>query len=264
MAYEAEIVLDSIAPSGSRLTTFQLKYPRFIHAEFLTHRQFSRNAQSNRAFPTKKLLKDVREDPVFPISWGKNKRGMQAEEELTEEEQGIAATTWQTAYKDALEHAEALKNLGVHKQVVNRLLEPFSWISVIVSSTNFSNFFALRCHPDAQPEIQKLAYMMKDLYDSNEPERRLWHLPYTVDREHDSLSLEELIRLSVARCARVSYLNHEGERDWEKDLRLHDTLLKEVHMSPFEHQAEAMSSMWPSGNFVGWKQARKTIPGECR
>ena len=81
---EVKVIADSISESGKRITTFQLKYPRFIHSEVMTHRVFSRNASSSRAIPVKKMIEQVRNNPAMPIHWGANQSGMQAKNELNE------------------------------------------------------------------------------------------------------------------------------------------------------------------------------------
>ena len=153
MAFEVKIIKDSVSREGKNLTTMQLKYPRFIHAEFMTHREFSRNASSSRAIPVAKMIEMVRTDPAMPIHWGANQPGMQADNQLTGE--GLAGTVsaWGWAANYAADQAEYMSKLGAHKQVANRILEPFQWISVVMSSTQWANFYGLRCHPEAQPEI---------------------------------------------------------------------------------------------------------------
>lgn len=268
-----DILLDSVAPCGKRLTTFVLAYPRFIHAEFMTHRQLSRNAASSRAIPTTKLIDQALTNPAVPVEWGRNQPGMQASESLSSAEQLIAKTHWLQARDAAVAQARQLHLLGVHKQTVNRILEPFLYITVIATATEWSNFFELRLHHAAQPEFQQLARDMHNAYTTSRPVSRLHHTPLvdSVDREPLQALARELeldyttvaCRVSVGRCARVSYLTHDGKRDPRADLDLHDRLLRDRHMSPFEHVATALNTPSPSGNFVGWLQLRKTIQGEC-
>jgi len=266
---EAKIIADSISPSRVRLTTFALRYPRFIHAELMTHRVFSRNASSSRAIPVHKILQQIQEDPVLPVYWGKNQRGMQADEELDASSQDIAKACWLAGRDKVVEIVEDLVKLGVHKQIANRMLEPWSHISVVVTATEYANWFNLRCHPDAQPEIKALADQMRDLYFSHEPadiRYGYWHLPFIQEKEQVHLrgDTTALIQASVARCARVSYLTHDKkEPDMEADISLHDRLFESHHLSPFEHVATPISSSSTfSGNFRGWTQYRKTIAGE--
>lgn len=277
MTIEAKIIEDSISSTRKRLTTFQLRYPRWIHAEFLTHRLFSRNASSSRAIPAKKLFAVIEDDPAIPVHWGKNEKGMQARQEMDDFQAAACKELWLEARDRVLSIARALEGMGLHKQVVNRMTEPWSHISVVCTATEFDNFFQLRCHPDAQPEIKVLAEQMRDLYYSNTP-RRLnvgqWHLPYIQDQERfapgnyrksGELKNEgSLIKASVARCARVSYLTHDkAEPDIDLDVALYQRLFDSKHLSPFEHIATPSSdpSIW-SGNFKGWIQYRKTLKGE--
>ena len=264
MAYAARIICDSISPAGVRLTTFELTYPRFVHAELMTHREFSRNSGSSRAIPIEKMIERIEQDPVMPVYWGKNQKGMQAAEELTGTDRVCAEIYWKGQRDAAIAAAKGLLRVGVHKQIVNRLLEPWMWITVLVSSTSYANFFKLRCDPAAQPEIQKIAYMMRDLYFSQQP-RQLpvgaWHLPLLAGDEIMPLGLDA-IKVSVGRCARVSYLTHDGKRDPQADIDLHDRLLTSGHWSPFEHVAVALPDDRRFGNFSGWLQYRKNFPQE--
>lgn len=293
MTIEARIEKDSIGPNGVRLTTFVLKYPRFIHSEVMTHRCFSRNASSSRAIPFKRQMQMIKEDMAIPLEFRENKPGMQAGKSLSPFKQKLAVKLWRFAGHVAVLFAKGLNWLGVHKQYVNRLVEPFAHISVVLSSTEYSNFLALRFHSAAQPEIAKLAEIMWKVYSTNKPETLQsgsWHLPFiSVEEKQEqalksitgkvSLSSDEewfnyhlpLIKMSVARCARVSYLTHEGKiPSQEDDFKLYDRLLGEqpIHASPAEHQACADPKMmadfqnkW-SGNFRGWTQYRKTLKGE--
>jgi len=267
MAFKADIILDSISTAGARLTTFELTYPRFIHAEFMTHRMFSRNAASSRAIPTRKMIKMVEENPATPIYYGKNIKGMSAREEIDKGRVPIAEELWLAARDEAVAYAKALYELGMHKQIVNRIVEPWKNITVICTATNYSNFYGLRRHEDAQPEIHHLADMMFEAQEKSTPVQRIWHIPYIQEDEKD-LVLDIKKKVSVARCARVSYLTHDGKRNIEKDLVLHERLLTgsgHGHWSPFEHVAmAARNPTYRSGNFVGWKQYRKMHKGECQ
>jgi thymidylate synthase ThyX len=257
--YQADVLSDSVSPGGHRLTTFVLRFPRFVLPEFNTHRMFSRNASSSRAIPTAKLMKQLREDPVEPVAWGRNQAGMQAREELSAEEARAAAAVWHEARESALSHADQLRALGAHKQIVNRVLEPWMWASVIVSSTTYDNFFTLRCHPDAQPEIKRLADLMRAAYEGSAPvlvEPGGWHLPFIDGPDDRALPLDVQKQVSVARAARVSYLNHAGARDVDADLVLHQRLLDAGHWSPFEHVAMATDGHQAFNNFVGWQAYR--------
>lgn len=266
MAFACRVELDSINTSGDRLTTFVISYPRFVHSEFLTHRTMSRNSSSSRAIPTEKLIEQVMTDPAMPVWWGKNQSGMQAREELDAKAQESTKKQWLIARNQAVSAAEYLReDLGLHKQITNRILEPWMWITVIISATTYENFFKLRCHPDAQPELRHIAEMMRRAYSESRPKKLpdgAWHTPFYRPEEDGDLSIQDMIRVCVARCARVSYLTHDGKRDVAKDLELHDRLAESGHWSPFEHVAQAMGTSIPSGNFQGWFQHRKTFMNE--
>lgn len=262
---EAKVVEDSIYESGKRLVTMQLRYQRFIHAELMTHRVFSRNASSSRAIPVAKMLQQVYEEPAMPVEWGKNQPGMQSRELLSVEDTECAKSSWLLAAKMAAGAAEALMETGVHKQIANRLLEPFQWIHVVVTATEWDNFFALRDHPDAQPEIRELARAMKAAMAASTPkvlQAGEWHLPYVDDAERLGLSLKDQIACSVARCARVSYLKHDKSApSVEEDNTLHDRLVlaQPPHMSPTEHQATPTDVPGFQANLVNWRQYRNYI-----
>lgn len=287
MATSAKVLADSISPEGVRLTTLECVYPRIVHAEMMTHRMFSRNAASSRAIPVQKMISAVQDDPYVPTSWGKNQKGMQAEQDLTPEEAYTARQRWLWARDSAVSHATALLELGLHKQLVNRLLEPFHWYTCIITATEWANFFNLRCNPMAHPEIKRAAELMLYAMQSSAP-RLLnygqWHTPLVGEDEAAQILEEEelrgwttcdhnmIARVSVGRCARVSYLTHDGKRDPVEDVKLADRLLEAGHMSPFEHVARPMTleeaaefdhTIGFCGNLRGWVQYRKTIPHEA-
>lgn len=303
MPFDAKVLADSRSPAGHRLTTLEATFPRFVLAEFNTHRVFSRNSASSRAIPIAKQLRRVFEDPYIPIEFGSNQPGMQAGAALTGEKRDAAEREWLHARDDAVRRVlglvaepdaisadddllevlgqveEAIRNraqpgewLNVHKQVANRLLEPFMWHTVIVTATEWDNFWNLRCHPDAQPEIRLVAESMRTATMDSAPAELDWgdwHLPLIRPEDREQMtSLEDLIKVSAGRCARVSYLTHAGKRDLEADIQLHDRLLESGHMSPLEHPARPLSaeeleeSEW-SGNFRGWCPYRKLIPSEA-
>ena len=262
----ATVIADSISSHNKRITTLQLKYPRFIHSEFMTHRVFSRNSASSRAIPVAKMIEQVQNDPAMPIYWGLNQPGMQAGKE--HEDISTAQVWWKAAAIDAAASATLLNDLGLHKQIVNRVLEPFQWMHTIVTATEWDNFFELRCHPDAQPEFQALANAMRAAMDGSVPVERsggmgwhgAWHLPYVSDDERANLHPLTLPKLSAARCARVSYLKHDGTAPvLSEDMTLFERLVgsKPLHASPIEHQAVAGNSICRSRNFLGWHQYRE-------
>lgn len=283
----ATVIADSIA-NGVRLTTLELYYPRFIHAEFMTHRQFSRNASSSRAIPVERMLEQVEKDPALPVHWGKNQPGMQAREELDEWDSNSVEAIWREAAGRSACAAKGMLFYEAHKQIANRLTEPFQFIKVVCTATEWDNFFALRLHEDAQPEIQELARVMKGAMEESTPEELEageHHLPYIKEDEWykydwNPFTSTDAIKCSVSRCARTSYNNHDGSNcDVESDIRLCDQLLEAGHMSPFEHVASPMrmtqedgrtkwdngtthcdgdGSLW-SGNFRGFIQHRQTL-----
>lgn len=306
MTISAKIIADSISDDGVRIATMQLRYPRFVHAEFMTHRVFSRNASSSRAIPVERLIQDIIDDTAMPIHWGKNQPGMQAKPEsepVTKVwhdggycmpgywDEFDCNKKWSEARNNAIAMARAFNEAGYHKQIVNRLLEPFSHINVVVTATEWANFFGLRRHPDAQPEIRELADKMFDAMQASTPrllEPGYWHLPYITADDWEWWKAEmckrglsgatyealksDIIKVSVARCARVSYLTHDGKKpDIYDDLKLYDRLVgaAPLHASPAEHQATPdiyLNMGWMErhlhGNFVGWVQYRKTLPNE--
>lgn len=263
MSYAARILADNLAPSDYRLTTFEITFPRIVLAEFNTHRQFSRNSASSRAIPISKMIERVEQDPFVPTYWGKNQKGMQADEELTDHAKIEAMARWLMAKDAAVEQVKALMEIGVHKQLGNRLLEPFMWQTVLVTSTDYENFFKLRCHKDAQPEIREIAVRMEQLYRENRPLRvgtHFWHMPLMEDAAQlldAGYNVDQLRDISAGRCARVSYLTHDGKRDPEADLALAKRLIVDGHMSPFEHIACASGLPVRSRNFNGWFQYRE-------
>lgn len=303
MGFDAKVLADSVAPGGYRLTTLEATFPRFVLAEFNTHRVFSRNSASSRAIPIAKQLRRVLKHPYIPLEFGSNQPGMQAGPPLSGAKLDAARREWLRARDDAVRRVlglisepgaidadddlgerlagveEAIRNkeqpaewLNVHKQVANRLLEPFMWHTAIVTATEWDNFWNLRCHADAQPEIRLIAERMRGAYQASQPQAVAagdWHLPLIrpEDRE-EGVETEDLVKVSVGRCARVSYLTHDGRRDLGADLDLYQRLVESGHMSPLEHPAQPLDeadlkeSEW-SGNFRGWRPYRKLVPGEA-
>ena len=273
MEISATVIADSISTSGKRLTTMVLSYPRFVHAELMTHRDFSRNAASSRAIPIATMIDRAVNKTAFPVYWGKNQKGMQANEELSPKDQERARNLWKAAAETMARYAQEMAEIGVHKQIANRLIENFQNIEVVVTSSKWANFYALRNHKDAQPEIKALATKMLEAHRASLP-RLLkegdWHLPFVSESERVSLETNVARKVSSARCARVSYLTHDKRiPTLEEDLDLFERLMggDVVHASPTEHQAR------PRGDFdahpkyggnlgIDWIQYRKTIPTE--
>jgi hypothetical protein len=300
------------AVSGHTLHAVLTRYPRFIHAELMTHRVFSRNAASSRAIPVWKLIRDVLADPAVPIQWGSNKPGMQAGAEVAPWKRWIAKRLWLTGMYVAVALVALLHLLGLHKQICNRLLEPWSHITVLISGTQWSNFLHLRVHKDAEPHMQVLAREIQKALDGASVQVLQpgeWHLPFaSTDADDEQIfDAQEMandtreiypdvmrkykLRLSVARCASTSYKTVDGfDMTLERAVALHDKLVAQdpLHASPCEHVAQAdgwgsvansaahngsynLAALTPKwdhpdqhGNFTGFRQYRKMLPGECR
>ena len=253
-----KIIKDSISPDGIRLTTIEAELPRYIWAECLTHRWFGRNAQSSRAVPVKEVLRVNRENPVFPILWGKNRSGMSSIEELNYIEKQQASIIWATIAEHAFQAAEELIDLGLHKQWSNRITEPFSRIKVVITATEWDNFFWLRDDLDAaQPEIVDFARKAKKAFEASTPQVLLpgeWHLPYVsnwrdvdgtmiyMDEAHKQISLETAKDVSASCCAQVSY--RKLDQTTEKAETVRERLLggPKPHASPYEHQGTPMKN----------------------
>ena len=264
MEIKAEIIAHSKSSvNGKEIVTFSLEYPRFIHSELMTHRLFSRNAASSRAIPVAKMIEQVRNDPATPVHWGKNQPGMQAKEELSGDNKIEVMGEWQLAAMNAANSAQFMADEGAHKQITNRLLEPFQMMKTVLTATEFDNFFWLRKHPDAQPEIKLLAEKMWEELKESEPQTLLpgmWHLPYVdtmlLNDEEGNLcqqvyfcqhegkmmetSLECALAISASCCAQVSYRKLDDSLEKAKDIFGKLIESKPCHASPTEHQATPM------------------------
>lgn len=281
----AKVIADSVTPDGVRLTTVEATFNRYILAEVNTYREWSRNSASSRAIPVKKVLKQVWSDPAVPVHWGKNQAGMQARAELIGFRRWLARKLFLAARIPILVVVWLLTKLGLHKQVANRLLEPWVWHTAIISSTNWENMFKQRCHPDAQPEFQVLAWSIRKALAESTPQRLEWgdwHLPYVLaedwvavasmegeELERDEAGnpiwpiIPEIALVGAARCAAVSYVRQGEKRDPEKDIVLANRLRSSGHWSPFEHVAVAEKNHTRDSNFdAGWKQLRKFFAEE--
>lgn len=289
---QAKIIADSINNKGKRITSFVVTMPRIVLAELNTHRTLSRNSASSRAIPFVKMLEMVKKTPFMPIQLMKDHSGMQGNEFFTDESEIEAVkAAWFEARDKAVESAEKLSALGLSKQFVNRGLEAYMWHTVIITATEWENFFALRAHDAAEIHIQKLAFLMLEEMNNSTPkllQAGEWHVPFgdNMDKEkinnliesesgenpNNLFNLKEFqndykVKIATARCARVSYtvVGEEGKPDnYENDVKLHDRLLAMGHLSPFEHCAQATDSEGWSGNFLGWTQYRKMLPNENR
>lgn len=296
MTVQCSIIADSINNRGTRVTTFELEYPRIIHSELMTHRVFSRNAASSRAIPVKTMLELIERNPAMPSHWGKNQAGMQAKEELPELEKESVKGLWLSACKEAVAHAHVMNDIGAHKQVVNRITEPYQHIKVVLTSTDYANWFYLRDHPDADPTIAELASKMLVAFNLSTPVKLTqgqWHLPY-VNCEYDDvngqtywssnkeqITLQEALMISVSSCGQVSY--RKTDDSLQKAEVIYKRLIesKPTHASPTEHQCKVLvddnSTHWPkgvthmdrngvlwSGNIRDWIQYRQLIPDNVK
>jgi thymidylate synthase ThyX len=329
MSIKSEIIKDSInSYTNDRLTTFVLRFPRFINAEILRHRALSFSSASSRAIPSKKIIEDVLNDPAMPVFWGKNQSGMQAYEELennrkdegyfwygelgrflsrsglggdsyecstdfqthTKGAKDSAQKLWLSARNSMVAVAERLTEIGLHKQISNRVVEAFQNITLIISGTEWENFFKLRASEFAQPEFRALAEMMLEQYNKSIPNIKNpvfgkinlellnsgngaglehflnkntdWHIPYEDKMPAEVKTIHDKLKVAIARCARVSYLTQDGEINVEKDYELYDRLTSSGHMSPCEHVAFPITDSKHVGNFKGWFQFRKLLPNE--
>lgn len=279
---KAKIIAYSRTPNGQLIVTFELEYQRFIHGELMTHRLFSRNAASSRAIPVATIIDQVRTDPAMPIHWGANQAGMQAKDQLFGTKLENAQFIWREASEAAADFAEELTYQGLHKQVANRILEPFQWMKTVVTATCFENWFWLRDHADAQPEIRELARVMLELLDNTNPVDLTpddWHMPYFGDGYwllDCGIPLDDALAISSSCCAQVSFRKLDDTLEKAKTIYARLVESEPVHASPFEHQAKPMKrhadfrnkgithkdrqgNFW-SGNFVGWIQHRQLIP----
>lgn len=262
------------------LWTFELTYPRYIHSEFMTHRMFSRNASSSRAIPVAKVIQQVASNPVIPPKVYMNKAGMVGDVEADATDTVAFYNLWLDAATNAVKTAKGMEELGIHKQHINRILEPFQFIHVIVTATEWSNFFRLRLAHDAQPEMQELANAIYDEMDKYKygsfgyiavggygspceiisGDSTVVTLPYVTEEDISKVGAENyitLMKVSSARCARVSYNNHDGSKpDIEKDLKLFERLSEGGHMSPLEHTCIRNIEYVPSANLMGWESLR--------
>lgn len=304
---QVEVILASRGTNGAPpIYTLRLRYPRIIHGEIMTHRVFSRNARSSRAVPVKTMLLETTTIPFVPWHWGKNQKGMQAGEECNTPvrlpikdcqsiyEDGCdefeREQAWLWARDKAVQAAEAFMDSGYHKQIPNRLLEPFSWIDTLITSTNWANFLHLRDHGDAEPHLQDLTRLVKQALDEayvQTLKEGQWHTPYITGEDVDhGLDIFDdvtefrawICKLSAARCARISYKPFDGDASYERELERYNQLVtsERVHASPLEHQAQVDTKtpdsytdyVWDhdhlSGNLApGWIQYRKLIPSEA-
>lgn len=290
----AKVIAYSKYSNHKPMITMELEYPRIIHSEFMTHRMLSKNSASSRAIPVKTILEHVRNNPQMPVEWGLNQSGMQASGPADAAKTEGGKQVWLSAMRDMIAHSSVLSDIGFHKQICNRLIEPFFQMKVIVSGTEFNNFFHLRLHESADPTIKELAMVMYIALNEAEPTTLYdgdWHLPYIDIKansrdfpiysiEGQELTLGEAKIISASCCAQVSY--RKNDNDLEKAKNIFSRLIESdpVHASPVEHQATPITyieepfdprtwepgithvtkngDLW-SGNLRGWIQYRQLI-----
>ena len=281
-------------PNHNDLITFHLMYPRFIHSEMMTHKDFSRSAASSRAIPVRKMLSQVWNKPAMPIHWGKNQPGMQAAHAIQGWKKTVLRNLWMMCGRAVCVFVWVAMKMGLHKQVANRMLEPWQLMQVTLTTCKLANFYNLRIHADAQPEIRQLATLMRLAHHGSEPKilhAGEWHLPWITEGDiadvrgmvgTDEEQTKLLKKMSAARCARSSYANFDGKRSIDGDLATYSKLVdsEPVHASPCEHQATpdqqitavvssgnttTMERQWKNpplhGNLTGYIQYRNTIVG---
>jgi thymidylate synthase ThyX len=272
----ARVIADSINNDGNRLTSLVIVLPRIVLAEFNTHRAISKNSASSRAIPFKKMLEQVYKNPFVPIKFMQEHTGMQGTKYFTGDAEEAMQSEWLSARDTAMLQAKSLSQMGVTKQLCNRLLEPFLYHTIIATATEWENFIALRAHNQAEIHIQDAAFKILEALNNSKPKLLQpgeWHIPFGDNINEDKLAdiyysqqlespIEAAIKIAIARCARVSYMNFEGKDDYVADIKLFDMLKESGHMSPFEHVAQALDSSQQSGNFVGFQQFRKVCEGE--
>lgn len=249
-----------IVGNGSCLT-YKLEYPRYIHSELMTHRAFSRNATSSRACPLKTTLEKLKNDRWYPAHIYQNCPGMVGKK-LAENPETFKVY-WDDARDAVIKAAESMSLFDFHKQHINRILEPFLKIKVIVTATDWDNFFNLRLAEDAEPEMRDLAMAIQletRGHHSSEHFGACYELqdarcglPFVTQEEVDMIKDPDvLMRISGARCARISYKEYDGsDPNVMKDLELANRLLKAGHMSPFEHPTVFMDDNFNYYNLTG-------------
>lgn len=262
--YQAKIIADSVAKhTKDRITTLEITYPRIIHAEMCRHRNQGRNSASSRAIPVSHMIDRALNDTFLPTVIGKNQAGMSASEFLEGEDYDEVIDMIQEAAEWNADFVRRLSEKGVHKQTANRYIEAFQWHTEILTATTWSNFFALRISPFAQPEINQIATLMKNAIDDSIPkaiEWGDWHLPLVTDTEREEFGLVNAKKVSLARCSRVSYNRHNTIKDLEEDIAQYDRLVSNGHWSCAEHPATPANGQ--HAQYYGWKPLRKFFPNE--
>lgn len=285
MSYDCKVIADTINQVDERILTLEATYPRIIHSEMLTHRDRARNSGSSRAIPWATMSERIQNNPFIPIKWGLEQKGMQSGNDIPQELADLAESLWLQARDTALKFANEIHNIGktykefygedkykdvrIHKSIPNRITEPWMWITVVMTSTCWTNFFKQRVHKDAEVHMERIASMMLDCVKKSRPVEDECHLPYIQDDDWKHLTpeesaLEQVLRISTARCARVSYVQHgQKVKSVAADLKLGRDLESSGHWSPFEHPCTSLE-LQRSGCYKGWKSYRKWFPTECQ
>ncbi len=269
-APSAKVIAHSASRHGQEIVTVEATLHHYVAKELLTHCALARNAASQRAIPYEKIRQQVLDSPAIPPSWGTRQKGMQAGPPLVGQDAEEAEADWRAARRAAIEWADRLNERGVHKSLINRLLEPFLWTTYIITATEWDGFFKQRCHPDAEEAMRLVAEAIRDAIAASKPtsawllpvvEGRRWHLPYVGQQDLDECEEHGVDprHVSAARVARVSYLTHDGVRDVREDEGLWLKLVDRdpLHASPLEHPAMPDSG-W-QGKFWGWKSLRQSM-----
>jgi hypothetical protein len=248
------VIADSVT-AGSRMVTLELEYPRFIHSELMTHRMLSKNAASSRAIPIKKMHETITDKTATPVHWGKNQPGMSAKEEVDDLVKQGSIELWNSARDSMLHHSKVMSDTGLHKQIANRITEPFQMMKTVISGTEWANLIWLRHHADAQPEFFELTDCIVKALDKSQSillTAGEWHVPYVtvkrddfgilryLDSNEQEMSKEDAIKVSSSCCAQVSYRRNDDSLEKARDIfaRLIDS--EPIHASPIEHQATPM------------------------
>jgi len=284
---EAEIILDSLnMATNDRITTVRCVFPRIILAELVTHRLLfvdqtadlatlyeaydediphglSKNAASSRAVPVTVMLGRTQNYPYIPV-FRNAQRGMASGDPVGDVKQAQALKIWTDMMAVCMAGVEMLAELGIEKGIANRPLEWFSHIEVLLTATEWSNFFLLRDHPAAQVEIRDLAQAVRKAMKASQPQSLYpgdWHLPYAY-----GFVTENFAQASAARCARISYksLATGQPSTYADDMALFNKLTADnpKHLSPLEHPAVALAKHERHGNLMGWRSLRKDMFGE--
>lgn len=277
---KAEIVAHSRnIETGDELITYRLTYPRMLLAQVNTYKQITKITSSSRAQPFNKVVEVIENDPFIPLAYQRAHKGMQGTEYFTDEEEiRQRDLEWLTARDKAVEQAKKLNDLGVTKQVTNRILEAYMWVTQLVTGTReaYEHLFNQRC-PEyevggvkgrskkemgldlsdeewltcnkghAEIHFMDLAEKMYDALRDSEPKELKpgeLHIPYLdTPLMTPDLSPEDVIKYSCGLTAHTSYttIGDGTKMTIEKARGLFDHCLENGHYSVFEMIGKAMS-----------------------